>query len=196
MPYTYKVPEGVSLIGITFLVDWIAQQTAPHFMPSPYCSDPEQKRAIVIGEIMGKHIAAIEERLEAGNLHGIDTSDRLPTKKVTIDTCFLVEDARKYLESIGYGLEFEPWPESAKQSDSAKDIQTKPQQWKMQVQTIAADLWSDLRASGANPTVASICPLVAKKCREFDIRTDSNINPSQNYLRTHVLSAKYWTPPQ
>ncbi len=70
-----------------------------------------------------------------------------------------------------------------------------PMPWKMEVQAIAAELWTTLRRAGANPTVNAIIDEVAKRCADRGIKTSSGINPNANYLRTHVLSAKHWTPP-
>ena len=67
--------------------------------------------------------------------------------------------------------------------------------WKMRTQAFAAEKWQELRKSGANPTVASITPIVAKWCRENNVLTATRINPSDGYLRTHVLGGKHWRPP-
>lgn len=67
--------------------------------------------------------------------------------------------------------------------------------WKMEVQAIAAELWTTLRNAGANPTVGGIADEVAKRCAERGIKTTIGVNPSANYLRSHVLNAKHWTPP-
>lgn len=67
--------------------------------------------------------------------------------------------------------------------------------WKMRVQAEAAVEWKRLRAIGCNPTRASIRPHLLKWCRENNIKTPTHLNPSDGYLRTHVLSGKHWTPP-
>ena len=67
--------------------------------------------------------------------------------------------------------------------------------WKMRVQAEAAALWRRLRATGANPTRASIRPFLVAWCRANNVKTPTGINPSDGYLRVHVLSAKHWTPP-
>lgn len=92
----------------------------------------------------------------------------------------------------------EPAPavaESVPAEVASPKVASAPANWKMRVQAEAADHWRTLRASGANPTVASILDRMARWCRENDVRTDGNINPCANYLRTHVLAAKHWTPP-
>jgi len=71
-----------------------------------------------------------------------------------------------------------------------------PPQWKMRIQTEAAAHMKRLRASGASPTVHSTVDHMAKWCRENDVKTDGSIFPSANYLRTHVLGGKHWTPPR
>jgi hypothetical protein len=67
--------------------------------------------------------------------------------------------------------------------------------WKMRVQAEAAAEWTRLRAVGANPTRTSIRPHLLKWCRENNVKTFIGVNPSDGYLRTHVLSSKHWTPP-
>jgi len=67
--------------------------------------------------------------------------------------------------------------------------------WKMRVQAEATELFLRLLASGANPTPHSILDSMAQWCRDNEIKTATNINPSANYLRTHVLGGKHWPPP-
>jgi len=67
--------------------------------------------------------------------------------------------------------------------------------WKMRVQTEATELFLRLLASGANPTPHSLVKPMAQWCRDNDIFTDGGINPSDGYLRTHVLGGGHWTPP-
>lgn len=80
--------------------------------------------------------------------------------------------------------------------------QTKPKlavtikgNWKMQIQAEASRRFKALRASGANPTVLSILPDIVSWCSANNIRTDTGIIPTKNYLRTHVLGGKHWSPP-
>lgn len=67
--------------------------------------------------------------------------------------------------------------------------------WKMQIQAEATALVLRLRKSGANPTRHSILDTMAQWCRDNDIKTDTKIYPSANYLRTHVLGGKHWDVP-
>lgn len=67
--------------------------------------------------------------------------------------------------------------------------------WKMLIQAEAAELFLRLLASGANPTPHSLVKPMAKWCRDNEIKTDGNINPSEGYIRTHVLGGFHWTPP-
>lgn len=67
--------------------------------------------------------------------------------------------------------------------------------WKMLIQAEAAELFLRLLASGANPTPHSLVKPMAKWCRDNEIKTDGNINPSEGYIRTHVLGGDHWTPP-
>ena len=76
------------------------------------------------------------------------------------------------------------------QSDEAPPLED----WKMRVHAEAAAHWLRLRKLNCNPTKHTILPHMAKWCRENDIRTTGRINPSEGYLRTHVL--RKWEPPR
>lgn len=86
---------------------------------------------------------------------------------------------------------------------AASAVQANPQSepvppvpsWKMLVQAEATALCRRLRKSGANPTKNSILDTMANWCRDNDVKTDGNIFPSANYLRTHVLGGKHWDLP-
>lgn len=81
------------------------------------------------------------------------------------------------------------------QPEQAPELEAPPlEDWKMRVHAEAAAHWLHLRKLNCNPTKHGILPHLAKWCREKDIRTASNINPSEGYLRTHVLNA--WEPPR
>lgn len=67
--------------------------------------------------------------------------------------------------------------------------------WKLQVQIEATDLFKRLRKAGASPTVQSTVDAMAKWCRDNNMKTGNGIYPSANYLRTHVLGGKHWSPP-
>ncbi len=70
--------------------------------------------------------------------------------------------------------------------------------WKMRVQAEATELFIRLLASGANPTPHSILDSLVTWCRDNEIKTagkNGGINPSNGYLRTHVLGGGHWTPP-
>jgi len=63
--------------------------------------------------------------------------------------------------------------------------------WKMRVQAEAAVEWKRVRALNCNPTRASIRPHLLQWCRDNGVKTSSKLNPSDGYLRTHVLSARH-----
>ena len=67
--------------------------------------------------------------------------------------------------------------------------------WKMQIQTEATAHCLRLRKSGASPTKNSILDSMATWCRDNNVKTDSKIFPSANYLRTHVLGGNHWELP-
>jgi hypothetical protein len=79
-------------------------------------------------------------------------------------------------------------------SDGPEPLPAVPN-WKMLIQAEATALCLRLRKAGANPTKNSILNSMAQWCRDNDIRTDTQIIPSANYLRTHVLGGKHWNMP-
>ena len=87
----------------------------------------------------------------------------------------------------------EEWPLKKAQREEGKSPPL--EHWKMRVQAEAADEWRRLRAMNCNPTRASIRPHLLKWCKQNNVKTGGGINPSDGYLRTHVLSGKHWAPP-
>ncbi len=67
--------------------------------------------------------------------------------------------------------------------------------WKMRIQAEATAFCLRLQKVGANPTKSSVLKPMTKWCVENEVRTDGNIFPSANYLRTHVLGGKHWDVP-
>lgn len=85
-------------------------------------------------------------------------------------------------------------PEQPAPVEAASDGAAIPN-WKMKIQTEATAHCLRLRQSGASPTKKSIVDSMANWCRKNDVKTDSKIFPSGNYLRTHVLGGKHWDLP-
>ena len=67
--------------------------------------------------------------------------------------------------------------------------------WKMLVQAEATRRWRTLRKGGANPTRLGIANELPKWCRDNDVKTKTEGNPTANYIYRFALSKKYWTPP-
>jgi hypothetical protein len=113
-----------------------------------------------------------------------------------------VEQVRKDLEarlSVERGDFITP---SYSTSDTTKEAESEtkavvPAQpnWKMRIQTAATDHCLQLQKSGASPTTHSILDAMVKWCHDNNVKTDGKIFPGANYLRTHVLSRKYWKLP-
>ena len=105
------------------------------------------------------------------------------------------EDVGPLLASFQIGLRLtgEEWPLKKPQSEEGKSPPL--EHWKMRIQAEAADEWRRLRAMNCNPTRASIRPHLLKWCKQNNVKTGGGINPSDGYLRTHVLSGKHWAPP-
>ena len=67
--------------------------------------------------------------------------------------------------------------------------------WRHLVQAEAYEHWLRLRASGANPSVFSICPDMAKWCAQQGIKGDKKQDPKAGTIRNTVLGAGHWKPP-
>jgi hypothetical protein len=78
--------------------------------------------------------------------------------------------------------------------DTAPDEEPKTKNWILLVQAEATRRWKSLREEGANPTKHNIKDDLATWCRETNVRTDGDINPSGDYIYRHVL--RKWTPPK
>ena len=68
--------------------------------------------------------------------------------------------------------------------------------WRACVQEAAYLRWCEINASGATPSVHSICPLMAQWCVENNVKNDFNQHPSAGSIRNSVLNAKSWEPPR
>lgn len=110
---------------------------------------------------------------------------------VGLKSSYTFESQQKYALPVSPSLE-EEMPGPMEESVGVKP----PTGWKMKVQKAATLHWKDMRTAGGNPTVSSIVDSMAKWCRENSVLTDGGINPSANYLRTHVLGGKHWMPPR
>jgi len=67
--------------------------------------------------------------------------------------------------------------------------------WRFEVQEEAYKRWIRLRASGCNPSINSICQLIAEWCIQKDIRGGKGQNPTAGTIRNAALGAGKWTPP-
>lgn len=106
-----------------------------------------------------------------------------------------VSDLQEYLSGRGTQVRLrEPAESNAPVPTVAADA-APLKHWKMRVQAEAAAEWLRVRKTGANPTRASIRPHLLKWCRAENVLTPLGVNPSDGYLRTHVLGGKHWTPP-
>ena len=109
-----------------------------------------------------------------------------------------VSDLRAYLADRGMGVRFASAPlgEAVPTAALVAEPHEAPplEDWKMRVQAEAAAYWLHLRKTGANPTKASIRPHLLKWCQENNVLTKIGINPSDGYLKTHVLGK--WEPPR
>ena len=67
---------------------------------------------------------------------------------------------------------------------------------RMLIQAEAYEYWLRLKASGANPTVNSICGPMAKWCSETGTTTHTGVTPTAGTLRNAILGGSSgWNPP-
>lgn len=111
-----------------------------------------------------------------------------------------IEELIAWGKSLSIQLEFKlakdnrPTAPVANASDGRTTLPAVPN-WKMRTQAEATELCLRLRKSGANPTKHSILGPMAAWCRDNGVKTDTNIFPSEGYLRTWVLGGKHWDVP-
>lgn len=68
--------------------------------------------------------------------------------------------------------------------------------WKATLQAEAARIWSEIKKTGAKPSLRSIAEQLHKFALINDIRSDRRVIPSAAYIGTHVISRKHWTTPK
>ncbi len=66
--------------------------------------------------------------------------------------------------------------------------------WKMRIQAEAADRWRRAIRNSATPTKNNIKDGLGTWCRENNVKTNSGIYPTDQYIARHVL--REWTPPE
>ena len=202
-------PKGQSFIEVAVLADRIAQALWP---ATGGTDDEEFSQGFTCAEAHTQ----LKRELRADAISGLlpvhDPLTRGPHKRL-VGEAFLrglvkVADLPAYLALRGMGLRAAPatagvaTPDLAQSVKPAAQAAPKEQQapplenWKMRIQAEAAAEWKRLRAMGCNPTRASIRPHLLKWCRDNDVKTSpGGINPSDGYLRTHVLGGNHWAPP-
>lgn len=66
-----------------------------------------------------------------------------------------------------------------------------------QIQAEAFEHWIRLKASGANPSVHSICDSIAKWCADNNITTHTGVTPMAGTIRNTILGGSSgWQPPK
>lgn len=147
-------------------------------------------------------------RMMESGMYGID-GESLPLP--TVDWLVSLEEAERWLQSKDFRTNFDGLRAELAERNTAPAPTAKPApvvaasdspeplpavaNWKMRIQAEATELFLRLLASGANPTPHSLVKPMAQWCRDNEIRTDGNINPSEGYIRTHVLGGGHWTAP-
>lgn len=184
----YKVPEGTKLIGATFLISWIAEQLAPHFL-LPTCSNPEQQRAIAICDLMDKHTMRINELLQSGTMHAIDISDRLPVQSVHIGTMLFANEVQDYLTGIGSELELEQWPEDVHEQATTDPIEARPEpEWAQLAREQAKTIIKRQSDLDLYPSQLDIANEIAKYFRQSGIVGASGKPLTGDYIKRFALS--------
>lgn len=145
--------------------------------------DAELLQAVKVGTL------SVKDPLTLGP-HTFPVGDALRRSRVMVD------DLRQFVAgrlSVEIAQTAAPVPVVVA-SDGPAPLPAVPN-WKMLIQAEAAAYCLRLRQSGASPTKHSILDQMAKWCRDNNVKTDTKIFPSANYLRTHVLGGKHWDVP-
>jgi hypothetical protein len=67
---------------------------------------------------------------------------------------------------------------------------------RMKIQAEAFEHWIRLKASGANPTINSICDAMAKWCADNNVTTKTGVTPRAGTIRNTILGGTTgWSPP-
>ncbi len=136
----------------------------------------------------------VYQAIHAGQIKCHDSQTTLHVRDPANYTPLITAEAfSKWLTVNGSTLKFK---KPNRKAGAGKKAPKQSPSWKHLIQIEATRKFIALRASGANPTVASITEDLAKWCRIQNIKTDGGIYPTGNYIRTHVLGGKHWTPPK
>lgn len=67
---------------------------------------------------------------------------------------------------------------------------------RMKIQAEAYEHWIRLKASGANPTINSICESLARWCADNGVTTQTGVTPRAGTIRNTILGGNSgWVPP-
>jgi hypothetical protein len=176
-----------------------------------YGVDPRDLGDIVDRDGHGIDLSDEEEMLKSAvltqDILSIPTNNAAPNQYTVIS----VSSTLPWLRRIGLSAladEFDTTQSPIVQAATAQTAVTQQQaitaaneiekpliNWRHRVQEEAWEHWLQLRASGGNPTVHSICDFIAKWCTDQDIKGGKGQNPRAGTLRNTVLGAGHWTPP-
>jgi len=124
------------------------------------------------------------------NHHGIPSEIKLRNKELPVAKQTLAEFEAKVSELRGDNFPDTPTNTAANTNTSAKP------DGRMRIQQEAFEYWIRLKASGANPSVYSICPQIAKWCADNGVTTHTGITPTAGTLRNTILGGSSgWAPP-
>lgn len=95
-----------------------------------------------------------------------------------------LQELRGDVHSPSHGAAVGPSPTAAKPDG------------RMKIQAEAYEHWVRLKASGANPTVHSICDSMAKWCANNGVTTHTGVTPRAGTIRNTILGGNSgWKPP-
>lgn len=66
---------------------------------------------------------------------------------------------------------------------------------RLRIQAEACAEWTRWLARGAQPTVHSIAPVLARWCLDNEVRTKGGVNPAAGTIRNTIIGAGHWIPP-
>jgi hypothetical protein len=127
---------------------------------------------------------------ETANHQGVPSEIKLRNKELRAAKQALAEIEAKVSELRG-----DNYPAPSKGASVSGKSNAKPD-GRMLIQQAAYEHWIRLKATGANPSIHSICPQMAKWCADNGVTTRSGTTPTAGTIRNSILGGSSgWEPP-
>jgi hypothetical protein len=68
--------------------------------------------------------------------------------------------------------------------------------WKNAMHYEANEIWREIAIAGGKPSIAEISRELHRRAAKSTIVTDGGVIPSAGYIKNHIISARFWSPPK